>query len=115
MESATSIAEILCRYTILENLYLRHESDATNELKRALVQFYAAILVYLSKVKSYFDQNTKSLYHTIAWHSMQLIMYTGRILTSALLDESHLDESLGRITTEQVTVDHWIGLVNAQS
>ncbi|MCJ1248784.1 hypothetical protein MMC30_006003 [Trapelia coarctata] len=97
VEGATSIAEIICRYAILEDLYLRHESPATDELKRALVQFYAAIMVYLSKVKSYFDQNSAR-----------------RILKSGLLSESDLEDHFGRIRTEQATVDHCIVLVDEQ-
>jgi hypothetical protein len=49
IEGAALIAEIICRYAIFEELYLQSTSPATNELKRALVQSYAAMLIYLSK------------------------------------------------------------------
>ena len=67
VEGATSIAEIICRYAIFEDIYLRSLSAATNELERALVKLYAAIMIYLSKAKSYFDQNTagKSAYSIV--------------------------------------------------
>jgi len=51
---------MICRYAIFEDLYLCHQSPATEELKKALIQFYAAILGYLSKAKGYFDQNSTS-------------------------------------------------------
>ena len=60
MDGATTIAEMICRYAIVEDLYLRHKSSEVDELKRALVQLYVAIMVYLSEVKSYFDQNSAS-------------------------------------------------------
>jgi len=61
VESATSIAEMICRSAVVEELYLRSVSHVTDELKRAL-NLYAAIMVYLSKTKSYFHQNSASLY-----------------------------------------------------
>lgn len=60
VEGATSIAEMICRYSIFEDVYLQSPSAATNELQRALIKFYAAIMTYLSKARSYFDQNTAS-------------------------------------------------------
>jgi hypothetical protein len=39
---------------------MQSPSPATDELQRALVDFYAAIMIYLSKAKSYFGQNTTS-------------------------------------------------------
>jgi hypothetical protein len=60
IEGAASIAEIIYRYAIFEDVYLQSISPATEELKRALVQLYAAIMVYLLKAKSYFNQNLAS-------------------------------------------------------
>jgi hypothetical protein len=60
VENAASIGEIICRYAVFENVYLQSPSAADDELQRALVKFYAAIMIYLSKVKSYFDQKSAS-------------------------------------------------------
>ena len=60
VESAASIGEIICRYAVFEDVYLQSPSPATDELQRALVKFYAAIMIYLSKVKSYFEENSAS-------------------------------------------------------
>jgi hypothetical protein len=60
VESATSLAEIVCRYAIFEVVYLQSSSPAADELRRALVKMYAAIMIYLSKVRSYFEQKTAS-------------------------------------------------------
>ena len=62
VEGAASIAEMISRYAIFEELYLQSASSAANKLKGALVQLYAATMIYLSKAKSYFDQNTGSKY-----------------------------------------------------
>lgn len=58
VEGATLISEIICRYAIFEEVYLQSLSVATDEHQRALIKFYAAIMVYLSKARNYFDQNT---------------------------------------------------------
>jgi hypothetical protein len=60
IEGAASIAEIICRYAIFEDVYLQSTSPATDELTRALIQLYAAIVIYLSKAKSYFNQDSAS-------------------------------------------------------
>jgi len=62
MEDAASIAEIICRYAVFENVYIQSVSIADDELERALVQFYTAILMYLSKAKEYFQENSASRY-----------------------------------------------------
>jgi hypothetical protein len=49
VESAVSIAEIICRYAIFEDVYRQSASPAAIELERVLVKFYAAIMVYLLK------------------------------------------------------------------
>jgi hypothetical protein len=60
IEDAALIAELICRYAIFEDVYLQSSSPAADELQRALVNLYAAIMVYLSKARSYFDQNLAS-------------------------------------------------------
>ena len=62
VEGAASIAEIICRCSIFEHVCLQSNSAAADELKRALVQLYAAIMIYLSKAKSYVDENSASEY-----------------------------------------------------
>ena len=58
VNGAETIAHLIGRYAILEGLYLHRTSDSTTKLKEALIEVYALILQYLSKVKDYFDQNT---------------------------------------------------------
>jgi hypothetical protein len=60
VEGAASIAEMICRYAIVEDLYLLSALLAADELLRALVQLYATIIIYLSKAKAYFHQNSTS-------------------------------------------------------
>ncbi|KAH7310162.1 hypothetical protein BKA65DRAFT_559174 [Rhexocercosporidium sp. MPI-PUGE-AT-0058] len=98
VESATSIAEIICRYAIFEDVYLQSPSAATNELQRALTKFYAAIMTYLSKARSYFDQNTAA-----------------RRLKSGLLPQSGINLSFDAIATAQETVDRCSSMVRTQN
>ena len=60
IESATFIEKIICRYAVFEDVYLQYSFAAVNELQRALVNFYAKMMIYLSKMKSYFEQNSAS-------------------------------------------------------
>lgn len=97
VDGAASISEIICRCAIFEHVCLQSASTATDELKRALVQLYAAIMIYLSKAKSYFDQNSAK-----------------RIIKSGLLASSDLDPYFGAIATAQETVDRCLALVGVQ-
>ena len=58
VNGAETIAHLIGRYAILEGLYLHGTSNSTTKLKKALIEVYALVLQYLSKVKDYFDQNT---------------------------------------------------------
>jgi hypothetical protein len=60
IEGVASIAELICRYAIIQKYYTQSASTAGDELERALIELYAAIMVYLSKAKCYFDQNSAS-------------------------------------------------------
>ena len=60
IESANYIAEIICRCAIFEEVCWQSATRATDELQRALVKLYGAIMIYLSKARSYFEQNTAS-------------------------------------------------------
>jgi hypothetical protein len=73
VEDAASIAEIICRYAVFENVYIQSISIGDDELERALVQFYAAILVYLSKAKNYFQENSASGCVCVSASDYQLI------------------------------------------
>ncbi|KAH6670150.1 hypothetical protein B0J14DRAFT_517196 [Halenospora varia] len=97
VESAASIGEIICRYAVFEDVYLQSPSPATDELQRALVKFYAAIMVYLSKVKSYFEQNSAM-----------------RRLKSGFLAKSDIESYFSAIATAQETVDRCSCMVEMQ-
>jgi hypothetical protein len=60
IESIATIVESIFRCAAVEALYPSTGSAAAIELDRALVHLYAAILVYLSQAKSYFEQNSAS-------------------------------------------------------
>ena len=60
VEGADTIAHIIDRYAIFEDLYLRHTSESTEKLKQALVILYASVLRYLAMAKVYVEQYSPS-------------------------------------------------------
>ena len=97
IESAASIAELICRYAIFESVYLQSPSAAADELQRALVNLYTAIMMYLSKANRYFQQRSIE-----------------RILKSGLLTTTDLESCFGAIATAEETVDRCANLVGMQ-
>jgi hypothetical protein len=60
VEGLAEIAELICRYAVIEALYKQAASKADEGFKRAVVKLYASILGYLSKANQYFKQETAS-------------------------------------------------------
>jgi len=58
VEGVETISRMISRYAIFEDIYLRRPSMATEELQDALIGLYAAVLLYLSRAKSFFEQST---------------------------------------------------------
>lgn len=58
VEDVAWIAELICRHAVLEGLYLRQTSNAAEELQKALVTLYAAVLIYLTKAKQYLEEGS---------------------------------------------------------
>ena len=65
MEDLTWISELICRYTIVEALYIYDASAAHKELENAVVKLYANILSHLSYIIKYFGQGTASQCYSI--------------------------------------------------
>jgi hypothetical protein len=103
VEGATSVAELICRYAIFEDVYLQSPSAAAEELQRALVKFYAAIMIYLSKAKSYFEQNSTGRFG-IPIVVYILMTFTVRRLKSGLLAKSDIESCFSAIAVAQETV-----------
>jgi hypothetical protein len=60
LEHATSLAEMIPRYEIFEQIFLQSPSSATSELERGLTALYAKMLLYLAKAKAHFLHGTLS-------------------------------------------------------
>jgi len=58
IEGMEVITNLIARYAIFEDLYLRQAMTATARLKASLVALYAAILVFLGKGYRYYNQHT---------------------------------------------------------
>ncbi|KAJ0425000.1 hypothetical protein BJY00DRAFT_326112 [Aspergillus carlsbadensis] len=58
LEHATSLAELIPRYTIFEQIFLQSASPAASELGRSLTALYSRMLLYLAHAKAYFQHGT---------------------------------------------------------
>ncbi|KAF2235084.1 hypothetical protein EV356DRAFT_135445 [Viridothelium virens] len=95
IEGLAQIAQLICRYAVIETLYLQGTTNAIEELEKALVWLYASILSYLSKAKQYLEQGT-----------------TKRVLKSAISAETQFEPDLSNIRTAQYDVDRCMALVD---
>ncbi|EUC43671.1 hypothetical protein COCMIDRAFT_38402 [Bipolaris oryzae ATCC 44560] len=93
IEDLTWISELICRYTILEALYIYDSSAAYEALLRALVKLYSKILLHLSSIIAYFEQGTAK-----------------RMIKSALLFDKRFESTLDEIHRAEEQVKHWISL-----
>ena len=57
-EGVELVSNLITRYTIVERLYLQKPSSAKDQLTQAILRLYSAVLIYLSKAKSYYQRNT---------------------------------------------------------
>ena len=88
VEGAESIARMIGRYAIFEDIYLRSASAASMELENALVRLYSTILMYQSKAKHFFEQSSAK-----------------RIIRSVFVTEDELGSLAKKMDVEQVNVD----------
>ena len=115
VESAAFIGEIICRYAVFEDVYLQYPSAATDELRRALVRFYAAIMIYLSKVRRYFEQSSASSFRHSIFYGIYLDnIFIERVIKSGLLAKSDIESYFNEISTAQDIVDRCSSMVEMQ-
>ena len=62
IEGLARTAELICRFAIVEKLYLQSTSEAAKELERTVVKLYSGILGYLSKARRYLEQGTARIH-----------------------------------------------------
>ncbi|KAK2685838.1 hypothetical protein QWA68_015853 [Fusarium oxysporum] len=106
LESIENLTELLCRHACMEELLLQFSKAPTNgpsasnpahELRQALVQLYTSVLTYLAHARAYFQQSTAK-----------------RLVKSALLQPSDLEESFTVIADAQSKVDRCLHLACIQ-
>ena len=88
VEGAESIARMIGRYAVFEQIYLRSRSKASTELENALIKLYSTILMYQSKAKHFFDQSSLK-----------------RIIRSAFVTEDEMGTLAKKMDVEESTVD----------
>lgn len=115
VEKASLIAEMICRYAEIENLYRKFPSRARDELDQALSHLYTSIMAYLARTRAYFRQNTLSTYPRLA-QKLQLTSNerSERTLSSALISTSDLERAFDAILTAERNVSRCSFLVDRQ-
>ena len=96
------MAELICRYAVVEKLYSWSASEAAVELKRALVKLYTSILIYLSKMKHYLEMGSASWCVSSQVWDVDQQDQTERIIQSGLLAEVEFDTFL-KVSRKMVT------------
>lgn len=118
LEHATSLAEIICRYAVFEDLLLRSPSAAVSEMKRALLTLYTRILIYLAKAKAYFHDNSlRESFIPIRVGDVpaNISMWMAeRSIKNTILINPDFDSHYKAIESAQVTVDQCIAVANVQ-
>ena len=93
-----SIARMITRYAIFEDVYLARCSEASKELEQALISLYAVILTYLLKAKAYFEQS-----------------FLKRHLKSTLVTTRDFDNLAKKLDLELSNVDRCAAIVDAEN
>lgn len=89
LEGLGLVTNLIARYAIVEDLYLREHTNAAGQLSASLIQLYAAILTFLGKTYRFFGQNI----------SMRMLKST------FTLSDNGLEHLLRDIEQKQVQVD----------
>ncbi|ORX98360.1 hypothetical protein BCR34DRAFT_577292 [Clohesyomyces aquaticus] len=94
VEDLAWIAELICRFALIEESYLQGTSEAVIGLELAMVKLYARTLVFLSTAKQYLEQGIVK-----------------RTLKSAFLTETDLGSGLNEIKAAEMDVVRCMVLV----
>lgn len=98
VEGAEKIARMISRYAIFEEIYLQRTSRARGELQDTLVRLYATILLYLSKAKAFFGQNSAK-----------------RMLEAVIVSQEEFNNLGASMDAEEKMVDRCASLVDAET
>jgi hypothetical protein len=112
LETTATVAETLCRSTLLEGLLKHARSQAAEELGRALVKLYASILTYLAKARTYYLQNGFSTLPQTR-HG-PLLTKSGRVLKNGILASSDLESAFSAINKAQGDIHSCFGIFSLQ-
>ena len=97
VEGAESIARMMGRYAVFEEIYLRRTSKASVELENALIRLYSTILMYQSKAKRFFDQGSSK---RILRNAFVTEDEFGSLARKMDLEQSHVDRCAATLDTE---------------
>ena len=98
VKGVESIARMIGRYAIFEDVYRRRASKASSELEDALIRLYSTILLYQAKAKSFFDQSSFK-----------------RILSSVFVTEDEFEDLAKKMDLEEANVDRCAAILDAEN
>jgi hypothetical protein len=111
VEDLARVAELICRFALIEQLYLQGTSKEAKALELAVVKLYARTLVFLSTAKQYLEQGTASTY-MVSKTGTLINTLPERIAKNAFLTESDLSSGLNEIQAVEKDVDRCMALVD---
>jgi hypothetical protein len=69
LESIEVVVSAISRYALIEQIYCWDwTSEASQQLRKSVVEAYSAILVFLCKAKKYFAQNAARKLESFSWY-----------------------------------------------
>lgn len=114
-ETTADIAEYICRTAVLESLVKGKSSQAADELSRAIVKLYIAILTYLSRATAYCNQNTFSkLVFGNLYCARKTNEHLERILKYGVLVLGDLESSFAAVALAQDVVNRCALVMNLE-
>ncbi|ETS73751.1 hypothetical protein PFICI_14697 [Pestalotiopsis fici W106-1] len=101
------ITNLISRYKIFEELYLREVSKATELLKQAIIKLYASVLTFLAQAKRYYSQNTASkLWRAISLQPLSTLRSVddklGNLLVEGKAHQTELRKALDDLRLTQI-------------
>jgi hypothetical protein len=91
LESMEMVTDVVARYAVIENIFLRPGSEFYPEIEKAITSLYVAVLTYICKAKCYFRRNTLA-----------------RISISILEVEKDCTKFMQQISDEEDKVEKWV-------
>lgn len=58
LEGLEYITSLIARFAMIEGLYLKEHTVASEQLSDTIIRLYSAVLIYLAKARKFYSRNT---------------------------------------------------------